>query len=199
MALLWSLLLFAYWLIVPTLASAVLPPAGRLGREGGAVLAALFSWAVLWAFLPPRVWPWAAVPLPLGTPLLILLGLLYLALLLAGIRRGGAEPTARNAALTVALLSPLSEEVLFRGFLLNLALPLLGGWGAVAFTGLLFAAAHETGRIAGARRSPRESAADLAFGLLAGALCLVSGTILVPLALHIAVNALSLHRPERST
>lgn len=193
MALLLAISLFAYWLIVPTLLSALLPPAWRLGRDGTAVLLALVSWAVLWIWLPLKVWPPRPSPPPFGTILLLGLGALYLGLFLYGLlpRRGESSDTSgEGAALTLALLSPLSEELLFRGFLLTITLRLLGSYGAVAFSSLLFLAAHEVGRLGGARRSLRESLIDLTFGLLAGMLYLMSGTIIAPLALHILVNGL---------
>ncbi len=192
MALLLSILLLAYWLLAPTLLSALLPPAGRLGRDGTAVLIALASWVVLALWLPLRIWPPRPEPPAFGLSILIGLAALYLAVFATGIvRRDEADDGPPDgAALTVAVLSPLSEELLFRGFLLSLALPPLGGYGAVAFSAVLFLGVHEFGRIGGARRSPRETLADLLFGLVAGMLVLITGTILAPLALHILVNGL---------
>ncbi len=200
MALLVDVLLFLYWLFVPTLLSAVLPPAGRLGREGTAVLLAIASWSVLAIFVPIKVWPPRSLALPLGPTALMLLAALYLALFAAGLApRGDRARAAETAgsALTVALLSPISEELLFRGLLLAIALRTVGGYGAIAFSALLFLSAHEIGRIGGARRSLRESLADLVFALLAGVLYLASGTILAPLGLHVLVNGLYAYGDRR--
>ena len=191
MAIVLSILLLAYWLIGPTLLSAFLPPAGRLGRDGTAVLIALVSWAILALWLPLRIWPPRPAPPPFGLPALIALAVLYLAVFAFGVvRQGEADGGPGDADVTVAVLSPVSEELLFRGFLLGLTLPLLGGYGAVAFSGLLFLGAHEIGRIGGARRSLRETLADLLFGLLTAMLVLITGTLLPALALHMLVNGL---------
>ncbi len=202
MAFVLGILLFIYWLFVPTLLSAVLPPAGKLGRDGTAVLLAIASWAVLWFFVPIKVWPPRPLALPLGPTVLIALAALYLALFAAGLRPRTdktRDAETGGSAVTIALLSPVSEELLFRGFLLAIALPPLGGYGAVAFSALLFLAAHEVGRIGGARRSLREALADLVFALLAGVLFLVSGTILAPLVLHILVNGLYAYGARRGS
>ncbi len=191
MAIVLGILLLAYWLIGPTLLSAFLPPAGRLGRDGTAVLIALVSWAILAFWLPLRIWPPRPAPLSFGLPALIALAVLYLAVFSFGVvRQSEADSAPGDGAFTVAVLSPLSEELLFRGFLLSLTLPLLGGYGAVAFSGLLFLGAHEIGRIGGAQRSLRETLADLLFGLLAATLVLVTGTVLPAIALHMLVNGL---------
>ncbi len=191
MAIVLGILLLAYWLIGPTLLSAFLPPARRLGRDGTAVLIALVSWAILSLWLPLRIWPPRPAPPSFGVPALIALAVLYLAVFAFGVvRQGEADDGPGDATLTVAVLSPLSEELLFRGFLLGLTLPLLGGYGAVAFTGLLFLGAHEIGRIGGAHRSPRETMADLLFGLLAAMLVLITGTVLPAIVLHMLVNGL---------
>ena len=192
MSLLLSLPLLLYWVFVPTLLSAVLPPAGRLGRDGTAVLLALVSWAVLLLWLPVHIWPPHPLAQPAQAAILAGLALLYAGVFVAGIRPSAQIPdggSPKDNPVTVAFLSPLSEEILFRGFLMALALPVLGGYGAAAFTALLFLSAHEVGRIGGARRTRRESLADLSFGLLAGVLYLATGTILAPLALHVLINA----------
>ncbi len=193
MSLLLSLPLFLYWLFVPTLLSAVMPPAGRLGRDGTAVLLALVSWALLLLWLPVHIWPPRPLAPPVQSAVLIGLALLYAGVFIAGLMPSAQTPEdedPKDHLLTLAVLSPLSEELLFRGFLMALALPVLGGYGAAAFTALLFLSAHEIGRIGGARRSRRESLADLSFGLFAGVLYLATGTILAPLALHVLVNAI---------
>ena len=190
MALLLGILLFAYWLFAPTLLSALLPPAGRLGRDGTAVLLALASWGLLAIWLPLRLWPPSPLPPAFGLAALLALAVVYSAVFLSGLTRNPVDRPREGVAVTIAFLSPLSEEILFRGFLLSLALPLLGGPGAVVYSALLFLAAHEIGRIGGTRRSLRDMSADLVFGLLAGLLVLMTGTLLVPLLLHIVVNSL---------
>lgn len=193
-----SALLLLYWLLVPTVLSLLVPKPAKLGREATAAGLSILSWMALSRFLPiglvphghpigaTAVWLWASV---LGYAVLFALGLER--------RHPGSHPQGmRGDFLTLALLIPLDEELLFRGLLFSASLPALGPLASALYTAVLFSIAHELGRLGGDRRSLRQSAADLTFGVLAGTLYAGFHSIVVPIALHIVVNGLhALGRP----
>ena len=86
-------------------------------------------------------------------------------------------------ALWAVLLAPLAEEVLFRGMLLPMLLKLMRPWAAILLVSLFFGAIHE------------HLAAFLPLSFFSIALCsayLASGSIVVPVAMHMCFNALSM-------
>ena len=196
-----SLLLLGYWLLFPTLASAFLPKAKRLGREGTAALIGVVSWIVLSHWWPLPLYDRGNFS-PVLLSLLCLSALAYLGLFALGLERrpaGFRKMGFRDDFWSLGVLSPLDEELLFRGLLFRVALS--AHWGtvfAVIFPAVLFALAHELPRLGGLKRSLRESISDLAFGLLTGTSLAVLGTILVPIALHVGVNSVYAYGRERA-
>ncbi len=191
MLVLYSVLLIVFWLLVPTLLASFIRPQRPLGREGFAALIAIAFWLILAAIrLPIRLHaqPW-------HSPWLLILLIVALFVYAFGFMRGLARPPQgyrpaglRGDFLTIGILSPIDEELLFRGILFSLALPALGPFLSVVYTAVLFLLAHEAGRLGGLRRSRQELVADLAFGILAGGLYVWTGTILAPILAHILVN-----------
>lgn len=107
-------------------------------------------------------------------------------------------PDERNAAgvassepylltvLFVMVIAPATEEILYRGLLqgaLNKVFPVVV---SVLVTTMVFSIAHPR---------PRDTIMAVAIGLLAGALREVSGTMMVPILAHIAMNTASLFVP----
>jgi membrane protease YdiL (CAAX protease family) len=84
--------------------------------------------------------------------------------------------------LAVVVAAPVFEELLFRGFLLpGLAASRLGGAGAVVVTALAFAAIH-------IQYDLYDMTAILVLGLLFGAARLATGSTLLTLLMHSAIN-----------
>jgi membrane protease YdiL (CAAX protease family) len=83
----------------------------------------------------------------------------------------------------MCIYAPVMEELLFRSILTVAVRPLLGDWGTIIASGLLFAAVH----VLGGNSSPENQIGGF---LLAWAF-LRSRTILVPLAWHAAGNVLA--------
>jgi membrane protease YdiL (CAAX protease family) len=84
--------------------------------------------------------------------------------------------------LAMVVGAPLLEEVIFRGFLLKgFAASFMGPSGAVVVTSGLWAALH-------LQYDAYDMATIFCFGLLFGAARLVTGSLLVPLALHATQN-----------
>ena len=191
MLIVYSALLLLFWLLAPTLLATLVHPPRRLGRDGFAALIAIAFWALLALRVPIHL-----APQPLRSPWILALLLASLAayayLFVRGLHKAppGHRPAGvRGDFLSLAMLSPIDEELLFRGLLFALALPALGAFLSAVYTALLFLLAHEAVRIAGLHRSRQEALADLTFGLLAAALYAWSGTILLPVLLHVLVNA----------
>jgi membrane protease YdiL (CAAX protease family) len=85
----------------------------------------------------------------------------------------------------VVVLAPVAEEVLFRGFLLpGLAAGPAGGAGAVVATALLFAVIH-------LQYDLFDMTGVCGLGLLLGAARWHSGSLWLPVGLHMAVNLLA--------
>ena len=86
-------------------------------------------------------------------------------------------------ALSVALLLPAAEEILCRGYLFETARRYVSGWNAVFVTALIFAGLHFQGTY---------FLPLFAFGLILGWTRLKTGSLWLPLFLHLLNNALSL-------
>jgi CAAX protease family protein len=85
----------------------------------------------------------------------------------------------------VAVVAPVAEEVVFRGFLLEgLRHSLLGGAGAVVVAALLWASIH-------LQYEPFYVGQVFVVGLLLGAARLRTGSIVVPIAMHCFFNSVS--------
>ncbi|MDA0245894.1 MAG: type II CAAX endopeptidase family protein [Chloroflexi bacterium] len=82
--------------------------------------------------------------------------------------------------LTIGLLVPVAEELIFRGVLLTWLAAHVPGWAAVLFTSLLFAAMHG---------EPSIVAGTLFLGLACGWLVQKSGSLWPAIAVHALNNA----------
>lgn len=184
------LLLIGLWLIVPAALAALLPPT-PLSRTGAASALGIVAWLMLSALWQPISFAFSLRLAPQFAPWLIVSAIAYAALFARGL---GRRPEGVGAAgfgphlIESGLLAPLDEELLFRGIVLGWLVRQMPFATAIAVSAVLFVAVHELARIGGVRRTLRESLADLAFGLLAGLLYASSGSILLPIALHMAVN-----------
>ncbi|HET7232121.1 MAG TPA: CPBP family intramembrane glutamic endopeptidase [Longimicrobium sp.] len=87
------------------------------------------------------------------------------------------------AGIATLLLGPLVEEVGYRGWIQGRFTRLLGVWPALVITALVFAATH--GR-------PRALPVLLATALVFGAARRLSGSLWLPIVLHVAANASNL-------
>lgn len=189
-----SVLLVLGWLIVPPLVSLLLPKQRLDQRDLLAALVGAVTWislALVWH--PVRLFPfWRPTPAVLWIGGISLCA--YTALFLLGLRPAEeVEPDGRDDApanrLTAVVLSPIDEELLFRGILIAVIASAAGTIWAAVWTSLLFASVHLPQRRGGLGRLLRDIAADLSFGFLCAALYLSTSTILAPVLLHVAINA----------
>jgi membrane protease YdiL (CAAX protease family) len=81
----------------------------------------------------------------------------------------------------IAVIGPLAEELVFRGYIWSRLRAALPAWAVVVATSLLFAAAH---------LDPAQAIPLVFTGLFLGWLRLQSGSILLPVIAHIANNTL---------
>lgn len=176
------------WLLLPALvgAAAVLLGSGErfssIVTAGMIVLSALFGGHLGLRLVQP---PHAALGVwPLGVAALVAYAALWRTVPPQALQEG-------ERRWDVLLLGPLDEEIWFRGVLLvllGLSLP------AIALSSLLFAMVH----LPSARPHGRlkQFAGDALFGTVAATSLALSGTIVMPIVLHVVVNALSLRRPR---
>jgi len=87
--------------------------------------------------------------------------------------------------LLFAVLTAIFEEIVFRGFLFRLTAKLLGTWGALALTSVLFGAAHSFNRGATVGSS---LAIALEAGVLLGAAYALTQRLWLPIGLHVGWN-----------
>jgi membrane protease YdiL (CAAX protease family) len=93
-----------------------------------------------------------------------------------------ATPPLRIAlVLLVGVYSPLVQEVVFRGVLLNGLARWAGALPALAVSAVIFAAVHASTGAASVLQT-------FAFGLVTGALFLRTRSLTVPIAMHVATN-----------
>lgn len=138
-------------------------------------------------------------PVPAGIIALSLGAVVVFALLLALVNSLAHHPevsqfgidTYRTAGslplLLVAfvVLAPVFEELLFRGLLFRgLAASAMGGWGAVVFTAMLFAALH-------LQYDAFEIASIFALGVVLGAVRLKTNSVYPCIAMHAFTNLVS--------
>ncbi len=93
-----------------------------------------------------------------------------------------APGEAALLVVAIAVCAPLGEELLFRGFLLRVLGARHGRVAAVSATALLFSVLHV---------NPSAAIALFVLGLVFGLARLASGTVVVPLLLHMAQNGVS--------
>jgi uncharacterized protein len=84
-----------------------------------------------------------------------------------------------------ALLTAVNEEIVFRGLLFRLSQKVLGVWGALALTSLLFGAAHAFNHGATVGSSV---AIALEAGILLGAAYALTQRLWLPIGLHLGWN-----------
>ena len=96
----------------------------------------------------------------------------------------GALPNLASGVV-FTILSGVLEEIIFRGFLFRLFSKIVGTWGALLLTAVLFGAAH-----AGNPAATFGSSAAIAIeaGLLLGAAYAVTARLWLPIGLHIGWN-----------
>lgn len=95
-----------------------------------------------------------------------------------------AKPVWRAAMLVIVdVYSPAVQEIVFRGVLLKGLLERAGAPAAVAISAVVFAAVH-------AANGPATVLFSFGFGLVAGAIFVRTGTLTVPIAMHVTVNTL---------
>jgi membrane protease YdiL (CAAX protease family) len=131
-------------------------------------------------------WHWCQLALwlaaGLGVVMLLMMAIFYVAGSSVPVPR--IEPESRWPMFAyTCIYAPVMEELLFRSILTAAVRPLLGDWGTIIASGLLFAAVH----ILGGNPSPENQIG----GFLLGWAFLRSRTILVPLAWHAAGNMLA--------
>lgn len=188
-------LLIALWLVVPATLAALLPKAPLLSRSAVASVLGIAAWLVLAARLQPISFAFALRWTPALAPPLAAAAAVYAALFAGGLGRRPADARAYgfgSRLIEGAVLAPIDEELLFRGIVLGWLARQLPLAAAIALAALLFLAVHELARIASPKRTLRQALADLSFGVLAGLLYASFGSILLPIALHMAVNGLAL-------
>jgi uncharacterized protein len=84
-----------------------------------------------------------------------------------------------------ALLTAINEEIVFRGLLFRLSQKVLGVWGALALTSLLFGAAHAFNHGATVGSS---GAIAVEAGILLGAAYALTQRLWLPIGLHLGWN-----------
>ena len=98
---------------------------------------------------------------------------------------GWGVVTPLAAGVLVALMGAVLEEILFRGFLFRLTAKLLGTWGALLVTSVLFGAAHAFNHGATIGSSV---AIALEAGVLLGAAYAMTQRLWLPIGLHLGWN-----------
>jgi membrane protease YdiL (CAAX protease family) len=131
-----------------------------------------------------RALPEVVAGLALGTALF---SLVMIILLVAGVYHPSGWGSAGQlaAGFAFSLLAGVMEEILFRGFLFRLSSKIVGTWGALLFTSVLFGAAHASnpGATAGSAL-----AIALEAGILLGAAYAVTQRLWLPIGLHVGWN-----------
>jgi len=94
-----------------------------------------------------------------------------------------STPVALARLASVLILSPISEELLFRGMLMNAYKVFVGRYAAIALQAVLFSMLHVSGGLV---------FAHLGFAIVCGALYELTGTVVVPIFVHAAGNLLAI-------
>jgi len=103
--------------------------------------------------------------------------------LLTAVQDGGGFSVTLIAVIGAALIAPIGEEILFRGFLFRNLRDTLGPWPAIVLSGFIFAAVHMI---------PQLLIPLAAMGMVLALLYQWSGSLLVPIAAHALWNLLNL-------
>lgn len=200
------------WISVPLVASLALPFTTPTAALGIAITLGVGGVALLGAsrVLPPQAERLGlrGFPLRRGLPLLLLLPTLVLTSEVDNLLREVAPPpdaheiaertrervaTGTPLALTetlivVAGLAPIAEEWLFRGVIQQGLVGRYGAPGGVLATSLLFAVGHGSPGISAAAWLAVATSTFLT-GLVLGFVRLATGSLLAPMLLHAAMNA----------
>jgi membrane protease YdiL (CAAX protease family) len=100
------------------------------------------------------------------------------------------NPLALGASvISIVILAPLTEELLFRGLLLNFFQNRFGSWPAVFISGILFALFHYS-HSQGFGNVSLLCALSF-FGVMLGAFYLMTASLIYPMMLHAIFNLLS--------
>lgn len=133
---------------------------------------------------PGRVSPELAQGLVLGFALFsAVMAILWAMHVYHPARWAGASGASRW--LTLAIMSGIVEELLFRGILFRLSARIVGTWGALLFTSALFGLAHLGNHGATVASSV---AITLEAGVLLGAAYAMTTRLWLPIGLHIGWN-----------
>lgn len=93
-------------------------------------------------------------------------------------------PGERRAFVGLSVAAGFGEEMAYRGYVLALLLPLLGAWGAVAVSSLVFGVLHAYQGVLGMVRTA-------VIGTLMAAGFLASGSLWPPVAAHVVFDILA--------
>lgn len=85
--------------------------------------------------------------------------------------------------ITTTVTSPIAEEFIFRGLLLNRLIKKTNIWGGILISSLLFAAVHT---------QAEKLIATFLFGIIASLIYLKTKNLFVPILIHILHNSLAL-------
>ena len=143
----------------------------------------VFSGEASPSFAIPSLWHFPRLWLLLSPFLFCTLGMNLLSAKMT-VAMGGTVPTVTPSLplfLSAVLLSPLAEELLFRGLLLRLFRPFGDAW-AIALTAVLFALAHG---------SLFQMPYALAAGLLLALVAALSRGLAFPICFHVFYNLLA--------
>lgn len=137
---------------------------------------------------PSRPWLIASVAvLPLVGVAAVALGPILAKPFFGPVSSISPDPWTLLPALAFAIANAVMEEVAYRGALLRWLTPVTGVASALALQALIFGLAHGTG--ADFTGSPLPvMAATAASGLILGALALRTRSLLLPIAIHIALD-----------
>ena len=98
------------------------------------------------------------------------------------------------AFITLVMLAPFAEELLFRGYFLGRVKERTGKWVALLVTSVVFGLMHLPGLTENGLVLQWSAAADtFAMGLIAGSLRLLSGSIWAGVLLHATKNAIAFY------
>lgn len=167
-------------------------------RVGGALLVLTFAWLIIrlvradladlglrW---PSRPWlVGSLVALPVIAAGAVLLGPILAEPFFGPISPMPADLLSLGPALAFAIANATMEEVAYRGVLLRWLAPVTGIASALALQGLVFGLAHGAGTDFIGSPLP-VMAATAAAGLVLGALALRTRSLLLPIAIHVALD-----------
>ena len=136
-----------------------------------------FRWAPKqgWHF-----WLWVSAALSVVQLILVVIVLQFF----PGISLGRPEALTWQRFLSLCLIAPIAEEILFRMLICPPTVAVTGSWGGIIISGVVFASAHYVAGVA--------APDNLMGGFFLGWLFVKSETILLPIALHSISNLILL-------